>query len=127
MTYRAPINDILLALNHGAGLKAAVEAGHYGDFDGDVTAAVLEEAGKFASDVLAPLNRVGDENGIKLDAGQATTAPGPAGGTPIGAGRRGGGTRCRGRRRSAARACRWRSTRPAPRSGAHRMSPSASA
>ena len=27
MTYRAPINDILLALNHGAGLKAAVEAG----------------------------------------------------------------------------------------------------
>jgi len=76
MAYRAPINDILLALNHGAGLKAAVEAGHYGDFDSDVTAAVLEEAGKFASDVLAPLNRVGDENGIKLDAGQVTTAPG---------------------------------------------------
>ena len=24
MTYRAPINDILLSLNHGAGLKAAV-------------------------------------------------------------------------------------------------------
>src|SRR6478672_11002360 len=67
MTYRAPINDILLALNHGAGLQAAVKAGHYGDFDGDITAAVLEEAGKFASDVLAPLNRVGDEHGIKLD------------------------------------------------------------
>jgi acyl-CoA dehydrogenase len=76
MTYRAPINDILLALNHGAGLQAAIEAGHYGDFDGDITAAVLEEAGKFASDVLAPLNRIGDENGIKLDAGQVTTAPG---------------------------------------------------
>jgi acyl-CoA dehydrogenase len=76
MTYRAPINDILLALNHGAGLKAAVEAGHYGDFDGDVTAAVLEEAGKFAADVLAPLNRIGDENGITLEAGQVTTAPG---------------------------------------------------
>ena len=59
MTYSAPINDILLALNHGAGLKAAVKAGHYGDFDGDITAAVLEEAGKFASDVLAPLNRGG--------------------------------------------------------------------
>ena len=76
MTYRAPINDMLLALNHGAGLQAAVQAGHYGDFDGDITAAVLEEAGKFASDVLAPLNRVGDENGIKLDAGKVTTAPG---------------------------------------------------
>src|SRR5271169_6583906 len=76
MTYRAPINDMLLALNHGAGLKAAIEAGHYGDFDADITAAVLEEAGKFASDVLAPLNRVGDEHGIKLDGSSVTTAPG---------------------------------------------------
>src|SRR5271155_5256788 len=76
MTYRAPINDILLALNHGAGLQAAVKAGHYGDFDTDITAAVLEEAGKFASEVLAPLNRVGDEHGIKLEAEKVTTAPG---------------------------------------------------
>jgi alkylation response protein AidB-like acyl-CoA dehydrogenase len=76
MTYRAPINDMLLALNHGAGLKAAIEAGHYGDFDADITAAVLEEAGRFATDVLAPLNRVGDEHGIRLDAGKVTTAPG---------------------------------------------------
>ncbi|MBR0926160.1 acyl-CoA dehydrogenase [Bradyrhizobium diazoefficiens] len=76
MTYRAPINDMLLSLNHGAGLKAAVEAGHYGDFDMDIAAAVLEEAGKFASDVLAPLNKVGDEHGIKLDDGKVTTAPG---------------------------------------------------
>src|SRR6201990_3354944 len=76
MTYRAPINDILLALNHGAGLKAAIEAGHYGEFDADITEAVLEEAGKFATDVLAPLNRVGDEHGIKLDDKKVTTAPG---------------------------------------------------
>src|SRR5258708_36413075 len=76
MTYRAPINDMLLALNHGAGLEAAVKAGHYGDFDADITAAVLEEAGKFASDVLAPLNRVGDENGIRLEADKVITAPG---------------------------------------------------
>src|SRR5246500_4440534 len=76
MTYRAPINDMLLALNHGAGLQAAVKAGHYGDFDSDIAAAVLEEAGRFASDVLAPLNRVGDEHGIKLEADKVTTAPG---------------------------------------------------
>ncbi|WP_407159387.1 acyl-CoA dehydrogenase [Bradyrhizobium sp. STM 3557] len=76
MTYRAPINDILLALNHGAGLKAAVEAGHYGDFDPDITAAVLDEAGKIASDVLAPLNRIGDQNGVKLADSKVTTAPG---------------------------------------------------
>ncbi|MGN6312081.1 MAG: acyl-CoA dehydrogenase [Xanthobacteraceae bacterium] len=76
MTYRAPINDILLALNHGAGLQAAVDAGHLGDYDADIAAAVLEEAGKFAGDVLAPLNRVGDENGIKLADNKVTTAPG---------------------------------------------------
>src|ERR1700686_1798856 len=76
MTYRAPIKDMVLALNHGAALQAAVKAGHYGDFDADITAAVLEEAGKFASDVLAPLNKVGDEHGIKLDAGKVPTGPG---------------------------------------------------
>ena len=76
MTYRAPINDMLLALNQGAGLQAAVQAGHYGDFDADITTAVLEEAGKFAGDVLAPLNRVGDEHGIKLENGGVITAPG---------------------------------------------------
>lgn len=76
MTYRAPISDMLLSLNHGAGLKAAMEAGHYGDFDADIVGAVLEEAGKFATDVLAPLNKVGDEHGIKLADGKVTTAPG---------------------------------------------------
>ncbi|MGA2293022.1 acyl-CoA dehydrogenase [Bradyrhizobium sp.] len=76
MTYRAPIPDMLLSLNHGAGLQAAVQAGHYGDFDADITMAILEEAGRFASDVLAPLNSVGDKNGIKLDGGKVTTAPG---------------------------------------------------
>ncbi len=76
MTYRAPINDILLTLNHGAGLSDAIEAGHLGDYDSDLTAAVLEEAGRFATDVLAPLNRDGDQAGIKLDNGVVTTAPG---------------------------------------------------
>src|SRR6202171_2013002 len=76
MTYRAPINDMLLALHHGAGLQAAVKAGHYGDFDADITTAVLEEARRFATDVLAPLNRVGDEHGIRLEADRVITAPG---------------------------------------------------
>src|SRR3979411_2943994 len=111
MTYRAPINDMLLALNHGAGLQTAVKAGHYGDFDADITAAVLEEAGRFASDVLAPLNRVGDENGIKLEAGKVTTAPGWP-------------ERYQG---SSGGAFRLRSTPPAPKSGARRTSRSASA
>lgn len=76
MTYRAPIADMLLSLNHGAGLLAAIEAGHYNEYDPDFTAAVIEQAGRFASEVLDPLNRVGDESGVKLDGGHVTTAPG---------------------------------------------------
>jgi acyl-CoA dehydrogenase len=76
MTYRPPIKDMLLALNHGAGLMAAIKSGHYGDFDGEMTAPILEEAGRFATDVLAPLNREGDKNGVKLDDGKVTTTPG---------------------------------------------------
>ena len=76
MTYRAPIGDMLLALNHGAGLKAAIEAGHYGNYDPEITSAVLEEAGRFASEVLAPLDRSGDQHGAKLQDGRVTTAPG---------------------------------------------------
>lgn len=76
MTYRAPVDDILLSLNHGAGLLAAVKAGHYGDYDTDMTAAVIEEAGKFASDVLDPLNQPGDRAGVKLTDKGVETAPG---------------------------------------------------
>ena len=66
MSFRAPIDDIVLALNEGGGLSRAVRDGHYGDYDPEMTAAVLEEAGKFAEDVLAPLNSVGDKVGVKL-------------------------------------------------------------
>lgn len=76
MTYRAPLNDILLALNHGAGLAKASAARQLGDYDPDMTAAVLEEAARFAAEVLAPLNRDGDLVGAKFANGKVTAAPG---------------------------------------------------
>jgi len=76
MSYRPPIDDMLLALRHGAGLDAALAAGHYGDFDTEMAAPILEEAGRFAADVLAPLNRVGDKSGVRLEADKVLTAPG---------------------------------------------------
>ena len=42
----------------------------------DVVDAVLEEAGKFATDVLAPLNAVGDRHGTPFKDGAVTTPPG---------------------------------------------------
>ncbi len=76
MSYRAPIVDIASALKHAAGLKAALAEGLYGDLDEDVVDSVLAEAGRFASDVIAPLNRVGDKFGTPFKDGIVTTPPG---------------------------------------------------
>ena len=66
MTYRAPVDDIIVAMETAAGLTPGIERGHFGEVDPDLIRAVLEEAGKFASEELAPLNRIGDTNGAKL-------------------------------------------------------------
>ncbi len=76
MAYRAPIADIAFALKHAAGLKAALAEGLYGDLDEDMVDQVLEEAGRFAGEVIAPLNRVGDKFGTPFKDGVVTTAPG---------------------------------------------------
>jgi acyl-CoA dehydrogenase len=76
MTYCAPVADIAFALEHAAGFGPALAEGLYGDLAPDVVQAVLEEAGKFASDVLAPLNTVGDRHGTPFKDGIVTTAPG---------------------------------------------------
>src|SRR5713226_7383413 len=76
MTYRAPVADIAFTLKHAAGLSRAIEDGFYGDLTEDLVDAVLEEAGKFASDVIAPLNTVGDRHGTALRDGAITMPPG---------------------------------------------------
>ena len=76
MTYRAPVADIAFALKHTAGLREALAEGLYGEMDEDTIDAVLEEAGKFASDVIAPLNRIGDQFGTPFKDGKVTTPPG---------------------------------------------------
>ena len=76
MTYRAPVADIAFALKHAAGLKAALAEGLYGDLDEETVDSVLTEAGRFASDVIAPLNRIGDQHGAPFKGGAVTTPPG---------------------------------------------------
>ena len=76
MTYRAPVADIAFALKHAAGLNAALAEGLYGDLDEATVDSVLEEAGRFASDVIAPLNRVGDKFGTPFKDGAVTMPPG---------------------------------------------------
>jgi alkylation response protein AidB-like acyl-CoA dehydrogenase len=76
MSYRAPVSDIAFVLKHAAGLNAAIAEGLYGDLDEATVDSVLEEAGKFATDVIAPLNKVGDKFGTPFKDGNVTTPPG---------------------------------------------------
>lgn len=76
MTYRAPVSDIAFALRYAAGFGEALAEGLYGELGADEVAAVLEEAGRFASEVIAPLNTVGDRHGTPFKDGTVTTPPG---------------------------------------------------
>src|SRR4029078_12201537 len=72
MTYRAPVADIAFTLKHAAGLKAALAEGLYGDLDEETVDSILAEAGRYATDVIAPLNRVGDKFGTPFKDGPGT-------------------------------------------------------
>ena len=73
--YDAPIKDMQFLLHDVLRLSASDTPG-YGDLDEGFTGAVLEEAGKLARDVLAPLNAVGDREGCVLENGVVRTPTG---------------------------------------------------
>jgi alkylation response protein AidB-like acyl-CoA dehydrogenase len=74
--YVAPLNDMRFVLNELVGLDRVAELPGCEEASPDVVDAVLEEAGKFAGEVLAPLNRIGDKQGAHLKNGVVTTAEG---------------------------------------------------
>jgi len=74
-TYTAPVKDMQYLL-HDVLNVSAMETPGYDDLDRDTTSAILEEAGKLASDVLEPLNGPGDEAGCRFENGLVTTPAG---------------------------------------------------
>ncbi|SPJ23631.1 acyl-CoA dehydrogenase C-terminal domain-containing protein [Palleronia abyssalis] len=74
-TYTAPVDDMQFILHEVFGISDADVPG-YDELDRDFTKAVLEEAGKLASEVLHPLNKVGDEQGCTLENGVVRTPEG---------------------------------------------------
>ncbi|MEP9385770.1 acyl-CoA dehydrogenase family protein [Mesorhizobium sp. KR9-304] len=74
--YRAPVEEIAFTLKAIAGLRTAVEAGKFGDLSTDLADAILAEAGRFATEEIAPLYKAGDEQGAVLKDAAVTTPPG---------------------------------------------------
>jgi len=76
MSYNAPVKDIAFVLNHVVGLADIAKLEGFEDASPDLVDAILEESAKFTAEVLAPLNRVGDEQGSQWNNGEVTTPEG---------------------------------------------------
>jgi len=64
--YHAPLADMDFVMNELAGLSQVATLPGFEEATPDTVAVVLEEAGRFASEVLDPLNAPGDREGAKL-------------------------------------------------------------
>ena len=73
--YIAPTKDMQYVLNDVLDVKNSSIPG-YADLDADFLSAILEEAGKITSQVLAPLNAVGDQEGCHFENGVIRTPAG---------------------------------------------------
>src|SRR5437868_2393289 len=74
--YQAPLKDMRFVLNELAGLAELAKLPGYQDATPDTVDAILEEASKFASGVLDPINYSGDQEGSKWTDGAVKTPKG---------------------------------------------------
>ena len=74
--FQAPLKDIRFTLNQICDLEGTLNLPKFIDADGETVDAVLEEAGRLAAGILAPLNRQGDTQGATLANGVVTTPDG---------------------------------------------------
>ncbi|TCA15992.1 acyl-CoA dehydrogenase [Rhizobium leguminosarum] len=68
--YKAPVEEITFTLKHVAGMGEAMSKGLLGDLGEDLVDAILAEAGRFATEEVAPLAEIGDRQGARLIDGE---------------------------------------------------------
>ncbi|MEM1106666.1 MAG: acyl-CoA dehydrogenase C-terminal domain-containing protein [Pseudomonadota bacterium] len=73
--YDAPVRDIQFVLHDLLGIEKYSNLPGFADAPRDLVDQILEEGGKFASQVIAPLNRVGDEQGCVRNADASVKTP----------------------------------------------------
>ena len=74
--YTPPLKDMLFNIHELSGLKRVLQLERFSDFDTDVVDQVVEEASKFAAEVLSPINIPGDQVGCKHVDNGVVAAPG---------------------------------------------------
>ncbi len=74
--YQAPLDDMRFLLESVTPLSEITALPGCEEATADLAETILEEAGKLASDVLAPLNHTGDQEGVSLENGMVRTAAG---------------------------------------------------
>ncbi|MDO6515325.1 MULTISPECIES: acyl-CoA dehydrogenase [unclassified Neptuniibacter] len=75
-TYTPPLKDASFVLDQLIGLNQLCEKLQLEDINTELATVIIEEAGKLASDILAPLNSVGDEKGSSVSAGKVQETAG---------------------------------------------------
>jgi alkylation response protein AidB-like acyl-CoA dehydrogenase len=74
--YAPPLGHLHFVLHEILGAQRLYGSAAFPDASAETAEAVLAEAGRFAANVLAPLNRAGDEQGAHLASGQVVLTPG---------------------------------------------------
>ena len=76
MTYQPPTTDVSFVLHHLIDVCGLTALDAFDEIDADTVDGLIDEAGRFAKEQLAPLNWPGDRQGVKVDGAEVTVADG---------------------------------------------------